>query len=202
MPLLGMDLPIYEMKISDALDSDLQVEYVALVDKPAIEKNFLAFKEQQQAFAVVDDSRRIISGPAMLSNVPIYRKDDQMGEYMVVFKADTIYNIVQKFFAKGFNSNFNIMHDPEMKCSDVTVFESFICDSSRGIAPMKGFEDAQDGSWFISAKVNNDKVWQLVKEGKIKGFSIEGMFAYKKELTREEMMLQEILEVLNCINEK
>ena len=41
-----MNLPIYELKINDALQDDAEVSYVALVDAPAIKKDFLAFKEQ------------------------------------------------------------------------------------------------------------------------------------------------------------
>jgi hypothetical protein len=148
-----------------------------------------------------DEERRIISGPAMLSNVPIYRRDEQAGEYYVVFTPETIYSIAQKFFAKGFNQNFNLMHDPTLKVEGVTVFESFIVDKARGISPMKGFEDAQDGSWFISAKINNDQVWQFIKEGKVKGFSVEGMFQYKKgamsaEPLSDEARLEAIKKIL------
>jgi len=192
-----MELPIYEMKINEDLNSDLEVQYVALVDRPAIQKNFLAFKDIPQAFATVDEDRRIISGPAMLADQPIYRKDEQLGEYLVVFKADTIFSIAQKFFQKGFNSNFNLMHDPKQKCEGVTVFESFIVDSSRGIKPMTGFEDAKDGSWFISAKVSDDSVWAKVKAGEIRGFSVEGVFGYKPELTPEEKFMAQILEIIN-----
>lgn len=196
-PTHSMELPIFEMKINEDLNSDLEVQYVALVDRPAIQKNFLAFKDIPQAFATVDEDRRIISGPAMLADQPIYRKDEQLGEYLVVFKADTIFSIAQKFFQKGFNSNFNLMHDPKQKCEGVTVFESFIVDSTRGIKPMAGFEDAKDGSWFISAKVSDDNVWAKVKAGEIRGFSVEGVFGYKPELTPEEKFMAQILEIIN-----
>lgn len=186
------------MKISDDPQSDLEVSFVALVDRPAIQKNFLAFKDMTQKFASVDEDRRIISGPAMLANIPIYRKDEENGEYNVVFRPDTIFQIAQKFFQKGYNANFNLMHDPKQKCEGVTVFESFIVDSSRGIKPMAGFEDAQDGSWFISAKVNNDEVWAKVKAGEIKGFSVEGVFGYKPEaVPTEQQMLDQIISILN-----
>jgi hypothetical protein len=33
-----------------------------------------------------------------------------------------------------------------------------------------------NGTWFVGVKVENDEVWNQVKEGKIKGFSIEGFF--------------------------
>ncbi len=40
-----MQLPIYELKINDSLQDDSEVSFIALVDLPAIKKDFLAFKE-------------------------------------------------------------------------------------------------------------------------------------------------------------
>lgn len=196
-------LPVYELTIDENPESELQVNYVALVDKPAIEKCFLKFREQGPAvnlnFVNIDDERRIISGPAMIADAPIYRKDDDGTEYFVIFRAPTIYAIAQKFFEKNFSQNFNIMHNPDMQVDDVGVFESFIVDSTRGIQPMKGFEDVADGSWFISANVKNDAVWEDVKSGKYKGFSVEGMFGMKRKMTKEEAMMEKIKEILNEI---
>lgn len=41
-----MTLPIYELKISENVNDDAEVNYVALVDAPAIKKDFIAFKEE------------------------------------------------------------------------------------------------------------------------------------------------------------
>lgn len=166
---------MYKCVIDESMDSDLQVEFVALVDRPAIERNFLAFNEAKLRFAI-DDERRIVSGPAMLADMMIYRNDPQLGEYYTVFDAPSILSIVQKFFKKGFIQNFNVMHDPAQKTEGVTIYESFITDANRGIAPMKGFEDAADGSWFLTAKVDDEAIWQKVKSGEVKGFSVEGIF--------------------------
>ena len=194
-----MDYPLFELLISEDENNPLEVSYVALVDKPAIERNFLAFADQKPMSFAVDEDRRIISGPAMLADMPIFRlADGDIPDHLVVFKAQTIFDIVQKFFAKGFNQNFNLMHDPALKTEGVSVFESFIVDSSRGIKPMAGFEDAKDGSWFISAKVTNDEVWQFIKSGKVKGFSVEGMFKYKRDST-DEQTFSKIKEILNGI---
>ena len=200
MPIKGMDLPVYKLQIDASQDSELQVDYVALVDKPAIEKDFIAFNESKPLQFFVNEDRNIISGAAMLADVPIYRRDEQMGEYFVVFDAPTIFQIVEKFFSKGFNQNFNLMHDPSAKLSGVTVFESFIVDKSRGIQPMVGFEDAKDGSWFMSAKVNNPEVWQMIKNGTVKGFSVEGIFSYKKSPISADQTLAKIMELLNDTN--
>ena len=88
------------------------------------------------------------------------------------------------------------MHDPNQIETGVTMFESFISDKSRGIEPMKGFEDAPDGSWFVSMLVENDEVWDKVKQGLVNGFSIEGVFNYAPKVTEEEVKMQRIKDIL------
>ncbi len=174
-----MELLVYKARIDPNIDSDLEVNYIGLVDRPAIERNFQAFKAQQKRSAfILNEEKRIISGPAMIADMPIYRKDDQLGEYYVVFDKLAIQTIVEKFSAKGYLKNFNLFHDQQQKVSDVTIFNSFVSDTDLGVPALTGFEDVADGSWFISAKVNNPTVWDAVKAGAIKGFSVEGLFNY------------------------
>lgn len=193
-----MDLPVYLLDISEDMNDDAEVDYVALVDKPAIQKNWNAFKNQQR-FEVVSEDKRIISGPLMLADVPIFRSDATYGDYYVVFSKDTIFKIAQKFFKKGYQSNVNLMHSPNAQVDGVTMFESFITDENRGILPMKGFEDAPDGSWFGSFKVDNQDVWNDVKEGKFKGFSVEGLFTYKTKPNKEQELMNAIKEILQKV---
>lgn len=190
-----MELPIYELMINEDIQDDAEVSFIALVDRPAIQKNWNAFKENAK-FQIISEDKRIISGPVMLADSPIYRNDSTNGEYYVVFSKDTIFKIAQKFFKKGYQANVNLMHDSEQQVSGVTMFESFISDKDRGILPMKGFEDAPDGSWFGSFKVDDDSVWQMIKEGKVKGFSVEGVFEYSKAKTKEAQLLESIKEIL------
>lgn len=174
-----MDLPIYEMVINPEETSEVEVSFVALVDKPAIERNFMSFKDARLEFDI-NEEQRIISGPAMVADQPIYRKDEN-GEYNVFFTAETIRDIAIKFFKKDYQKNLNLFHDPNLAVDGVTIFESFVSDAARGISPMKGFEDLPDGSWFISAKVDNDEVWAKIKSGEVKGFSVEGIFSFLKK---------------------
>jgi hypothetical protein len=112
----------------------------------------------------------------MLADTPIYRRNEQMGEFFVMFDKENIMRACQKFFKCGFQKNVNLFHDPEMQQTGVTMFESFISDANRGISPMKGYDDAKDGSWFGSFKVDNPDLWSRIKAGEFSGFSIEGMF--------------------------
>lgn len=149
---------------------------------------------ERKKFAIQDEEERIISGALMLADTPIYRNDAN-GEYYVVFTKDTIKKIAQKYFKKGYQNNVNLMHDSGQIKDGVTMFESWIVDEKRGIKPMNGFEDVKDGSWFGSFKVENDEVWQMIKDDKIKGFSVEGVFNYKTD-TKEEKMMKDIIDIL------
>ena len=203
-----MALPVYEMVINPDESSEVEVSFVALVDKPAIEKNFLAFNKALQ-FAI-NEEKRIISGPAMIANQLIYRKDAN-GEYNVFFSPETIREIAIKFFKKDYQKNINLFHDPNLSLDGVTIFESFVSDAERGISPMKGFEDSPDGTWFISAKVENEEVWNKIKSGEVKGFSVEGIFSFMQisgtqkhnsHLQEEISFMSEIKDLWNQFKEK
>jgi hypothetical protein len=199
-----MNLPIYLLEINEDLTDGSEVDFVALVDKPAIERNFLRFKEDRLSFEIQDEERRIISGPIMLADTPIYRNDNGQ-EYFVSFPKDTIYKIVKKMFQKNYTGNVNLMHDPKKIVEGVTMFECWISDESRGVKPMKGFEDAPDGSAFASYFVDNDEVWSKVKSGEFKGFSVEGLFNYKRGeqvMNYEEKLWSDIATILNECNFK
>ena len=179
-------LPIYKLTIDDESEG---VDYVALVNSPAIERNFQAFSKKQR-FA--ETSKRVLSGALMLADTPIYRNDDRMGEYMVVFDRDTIYKIAQRFFKSGAHHNVNAEHKNHVE--GVFMFESYIIDKERGINPPKGFDDIPDGSWFGSFKVDNDEVWnEFVQTGNFKGFSVEGSFGMERVVKQDESDLAEFI---------
>lgn len=198
-----MELPLYMLEINDDLMDDSEVNFIALVDKPAVKKNWNAFNEekQRQKFQVVSADRRIISGVFMTPDVPIYRNDGMFGEYFVAFSKETIFKIACKFFKKGFQNNVNLDHNPELAQDGIVIFESFISDASRGVPPMKGFEDTPDGTWFGSMYIQNEQVWKQVLEGTYQGFSVEGLFNYALpiQVDRES---EQVLNKIGAILEK
>lgn len=187
-----MEVPVYKLTIKED-DINSGVDYVALVDSPAILRNFLAFKEQKKYF--VQDEKRIVTGPLMIPEIPIYRKDNA-GEFYVVFGKDTIYKIAQKFMKELRNDKVNQMHDASQKVAGVYMFESFIINTERGIHTPKGFDALPDGTWFGSYKIDNDEVWNQVKDGTFKGFSVEGFFDMNHERITDDALLQKVIEVI------
>ncbi len=136
----------------------------------------------KQKFAVQSEEKRIITGAAMLANKPIYRHDDTRGEYYVTFDADTIWTIAKKIARKGSYSAVNTDHTTPVN-EGVHMIEMYFVNRERGINPPIGFEDAEDGSMFVSYLVDNDAIWEKVKAGEWKGFSVEGMFDIEYEGT-------------------
>lgn len=188
------NLPLYRLVITDNEEGDEEVDYVALVEYPAIQKNFVAFNNRMKFIA--NEEQRIVSGPLMIAELPIYRRDEE-GEYYVVFTGEEIKKIVQRFFKKGYQAKVNLEHDKAV--DGVYMFESYIIDTERGINPPKGFEDISNGSWFGSFKVDNDKIWDEVKAGTFKGFSVEGLFKYVrtgKVVTPAEEVMTQIFKIL------
>jgi hypothetical protein len=196
-------LPIFKLTINP--DDETGVDYVALVDEPAIEKNWVAFSKSNYRFKSLEPEKRIISGALMVADLPIYRNDNKFGEYYVVFDRPTIEQIVFKFFRNGYVANANAMHDKNQKLDGVYMIESFIIDSQKGINTPLGHDDLPDGSWFGSFKVDNEEVWnEFIKTGKFKGFSVEGLFD-QELLTQQpedeiESVIQQIHNLTDMLN--
>lgn len=181
-----MDFPVYKMTIDELTEG---VQYVSLVDLPAIEKPFQAFDKQTTQRFKETNEQRVLSGPLMLADVPIYREDASYGQYYVVFDKATIRKIVQKYFKQGNQHNVNAFHNTEL--DGVFMFESYIIDKARGINPPIGYEDVTDGSWFGSFKVENEEVWENRKA--FTGFSVEGLFGMKPVTTDLELSFNGLL---------
>lgn len=152
-----------------------------------------------QKFEIVNEDERIVTGCLMESDLLIYRMNETMGEHFVKFSSDTIKTIAIKWAKQKFQTNVNLMHDANKSVKNVTMFESWLVDKKRGVQPMKGFEDVADGSWFGSFYVENDEVWNQLKDGTFRGFSVEGLFDYTEPISAEENALKTISKLLNDI---
>ena len=188
-----MKLPVYKLDINE-WDEETGIEFVSLVESPAIQKDFFAFSETPIKFAIQDEEKRIVTGAAMIADLPIYRRDDIRGEYYVVFDKESIFKIAKKW-ARGNKYDAVNAHHRTPIMDGVSLFESYIIDRERGVMPPKGFEEVADGSWFVSYLVDNDDVWARVKEGEFKGFSVEGVFDFPEE--KDEQILEALKEVLS-----
>ena len=159
------------------------IEAISVVENPAIEEDFIALKEHKDIkLAEVDAEQRILMGPALIPNKKIFRKGEE-DDYYIYFSEDTVKKASELFFIKSKHQNSTFEHSFEL--SDMSVVESWLIeDPKNDKASAYGF-DLPKGTWMVSMKVLNDDVWRAVKEGEVKGFSIEGYFADGLERPKE-----------------
>ena len=153
------------------------IEAISVVENPAIEEDFIALKKQQVQLAEVDKEKRILMGAALVPNKKIYRTNGE-DEYNIFFSEDTVRKASELFLSRGKQNNSTLEHD--VKLNGLSVVESWIIEDKKKDKSKKYGFDLPIGTWMVSVKVNNDEIWNdFVKEGKVKGFSIEGFFADK-----------------------
>lgn len=174
-------MKIVELILDESQDNF--VEAISVVEHPAIEEDFVALKSQDFKFAEQDKERKILIGPILIPNKPIYRQNEKE-QYYIYFNRNTVRKASQLYLKQGHQGNSTLEH--ESKLSGLTLVESWIVeDKENDKSNMYGM-DVPLGTWMGSVKVDNDEIWNnYVKTGKVKGFSIEGYFADKMERPKE-----------------
>lgn len=158
-------LPIYKIR-RNGLDG---ITKMSLVDSPAVLSDFMAFNEQEPLKFSYDEDKHIVFGCALRCNFPIYRCDKK-GEYYVVFDKESIEDLYENFMIENKGGCVNLKHSDDVE--GVHIIQSLIKDTEKGISPV-GFENVENGSWFVAYKVDNEEVWQSIKNEEYKGFSVE-----------------------------
>jgi len=176
-------MDIVELILDEENEEMVGIEAVSIVENPAIESDFIALADQEIKLAKVDDEKRIVMGAALIPNKPIFRKrNDTM--FYVYFSEDTVRRSSELFFQNGNQSNATLEH--QMKASGLTVVESWICEGEQDKSRIYGL-DVPKGTWMISMKVEDDELWQQIKEGKkYKGFSIEGFYTSRATIKKPD----------------
>jgi len=186
---------IVELIIDDKEDLN-GIEAVSIVEFPAIESNFIALSEHLE-LAKVDDEKRILMGAALIPNKKIYRRNGE-DEYYIFFSNDTVRKASELFLMNSNQNNATLEHDKKLK--DLSVVESWIVEDTEMDKSKKYGLNAPVGTWMVSMKVNNDAIWNdFVKTGKVKGFSIEGYFSDKLEMSLQIAKEQELVNKIKDI---
>lgn len=179
------NIPVYNATISD---EETGMFKISLVDEPAVMSNFLAFDKTRKPlmYAIANEEKRIVRGVVMRADFPIYRYDESFGEYYIIYKADTIRQMAEKYLLESRQNDVNLMHEENSDVDGVQMVQYFIKDTDAGVNPT-GFEDIADGSLFAEFHIVNDDVWGQVKDGTFKGYSLEGVFDLIPEQDEERV---------------
>lgn len=169
------------------------VEAISIVESPAIEEDFIALSKEPIELAEVDKEQQILMGAALVPNKMIYRRNEDK-EYHVFFSKETIRKVAELFLTKGNQNKTTLEH--QIQLSGLSVVESWIVEDEVHDKSRKYGMSVPKGTWMVSMKVYNKDVWnEYVKTGKVKGFSIEGYFADRVDMTevKEQVDLEDLI---------
>ena len=184
-------MKLYELRIEDDLD---EVYAISLVESPAIESDFIYFDKEEVQFARVDEEQRLLLGPILIPDRKILRIDGEGQPYHVFFTKDTIKKLAQNYLKKKYTDKATLEHASSIK--GVTLVESWIKDGKLDKSNNYGLS-LPEGSWvgvFSVDKSNEgERIWNdYVKTGKVKGFSIEGLFSHNLVHASEQIIDKDI----------
>lgn len=171
---------IVELVISDESE-ELTIDAISLVTSPAIEQDFVFFGKDKNnlTLAKIDEEKRMLVSPALIPNKQIFRYDPNTdSNYYVYFSKETVRQASELYLKH--NNHHKATYQHEDRVSGVLTIESWIKEGDQDKSKLYGF-DLPDGTWFVKMKIENDEMWSKIKDGELKGLSIEGYFINKME---------------------
>ena len=149
---------------------------ISLVESPAIEEVHVALEEQKQIkVQLANEEKHMVYSAVLVPDRPIYRRNEDGEEFYVEFTKESIEKMSQQFF-KEYKQN-EITLDHKTTASDITVVESWLkADLYKDKSVALGLNpDLPVGTWFCAMKVNQIDVWDRIKNGELRGFSVESL---------------------------
>ena len=185
-------MKLYELKVEE--EGVDEVFAISLVESPAIEMDFTYFGKEEILFASVDKEQRMLVGPILIPDKKILRVDGEGQPYNVFLSKDTVKKVAQNYLMKKYTDKATLEHDTKIK--GVHLVESWIKEGKLDKSNVYGL-NVPEGTWMGMFKVVDDNIWNdYVKTGKVKGFSIEGLFEHKLvEASKEDILLKDIEEL-------
>jgi hypothetical protein len=187
--------------IIDPSEEALAIDCISLVSAPAIEENmvYMSKAKNNLTLAKIDEDKRELISPALIPDKNIYRYDaDTDSDYYVYFSKETVKNCAYSFLRNNNHHKATLEHQDRV--SGVLTVESWIIEDPKiDKSRLYGFE-LKKGTWMVKMKIENDDLWKKIKDGELKGLSIEGYFTSKfQQMQEQEPTSEEILSALNEI---
>ena len=189
---------IVELVIEDD-NQELAIDAISLVSAPAIEEDMVFFGKEKNnlTFAKVDKEKRMLVSPALIPNKNIFRYDPNTdSEYYVYFSKETVRKASELYLKH--NNHHKATYEHQDRVSGVLTVESWIKEGEMDKSKMFGY-DLPNGTWFVKMRIDNDELWSKIKDGELKGLSIEGYFTNKFEAMQQKQATTE--EILSALNE-
>jgi len=172
---------------------------VSLVKDPAVEATLMKFSAEEKPLYFLNEEKRIIYSVAMRPNMEIPRKNIN-GEPALVFYSDaTVEMLQQNYFKQNGNSNTNINHQDE-NANGIFPFESWIVNNPDFDKSKELGLETKKGDWVMGYKIENDEVWQQVKDGNLDGLSVE-MSGFELSEQKTNIKMSKLEKVIEAIKE-
>ena len=158
--------------------TDSETYAISMVEEPAIEVDYVALaKQEEREVKLSSDERHICYGPALIPNKDIYRNNGEQ-EFYINFTEESIVKMSQDFMKEYRQHEVTLDHESE--ADEVYIVESWLVeDPYKDKANALGF-NVPKNTWMVGMKVNNIEVWDRVKAGELKGFSVESMISLEE----------------------
>jgi hypothetical protein len=180
--------------VIDENDETSGIEAISVVETPAIEENFVALNKHELQLKEVNKEKRILMGAALIPDKSIYRRNDKGDEFYIYFSKSTVRKASELFFKKSNHKNATYEHKQPIE--GMTIVESWIVENTKQDKSALYGLNLPVGTWAVSMKVDNDEIYEKAKKGEVKGFSIEGYFADKLDMSMQEAKRQETINKL------
>jgi len=182
------ELPIYDITLEDY---NYGIFGISLVKEPAIKSNFIKLSEdhEESMFVLADEDRRELLGALLIPDLNIYRKMNGQ-EFMIKFSSETIAKINERMQETSGNKAFTIQHELGVN-SGIKFLESWVKETEEDKSKAFGI-DAPIGSLFGKVKIESDLIWDLIKEGKLNGFSVELDAGMTKAILSEQTKINKM----------
>jgi len=170
------------MKVYEAIYKEGENEGVyalSVVENPAMEDMWIALAEHPQKIelAQVNEEKRLLLGAALIPNKRIYRNIDG-NEFEMFFTAETIEKLAHSFMRNQNNNNSSLEH--ELKLEGMSVVEAWTVENPETDKSANYGKTYPKGTWVTMMKVENEDMWSKVKNGEIKGFSIDALLGLEQ----------------------
>jgi len=187
-------LPNYLM---DTNDEDAMIYETSFVEDPATGFDFLKFsngeiKTKTMEFKKVETTefKRMVSGVWFMPDTKYLRYDKNRGLYTVEFKRESLKEALIKYLKNDFANNVKVEHNGDYLKGFVAI-EHWIYDEDNKVSPIfkhtlsdLGYleEQVKYGTVFKTVFIKDEQFWNdEVLTGKVKGFSIGGLFTLEEE---------------------
>jgi len=177
-------------------EGKLGITAISLVEFPAIEETWVHLSEHR--LQAVNEERMMLYGAALIPDKHILRIDEEGNDYYITFDKETIQKCAHLYLKKNLQHSATLEH--QFAVTGCTLVESWIVESEVDKSTHLGFS-LPVGTWMLGMKVDDADIWNDVKSGAVKGFSIEGIFNEVSVTMSIESLLSDLDKLLNEVSQ-